>query len=1147
MIRLMLWCLLGIGVWFSPTSVSAQGTPGLLDSAEEKSETVIRRAPLDVIVLYDLDGNRILKLPGWPLTEVDAMDAIYRILMKDQQDQVPPFVLRDVSATGTVVGNYVEAQIQINVITSGSGSVKIPLGFKEGLLPGDNQTGVPPFRYTGPGVATLDSQEQQYVAFITPRTPQAAELEGSEDSDKPERPAGTEHTLSLLLWFPLAPNGGNEKRLSLSFPQSNSSKFLLEVPMTHVDASATQGFLLDQQEDTARQSTLLRIQGLRTDTEISWKKREIEIVDEHPALLVERAAIDVRLEPRSSMYDAVLPVSSASGSFDQFQIRLPQGSVLDREMTDQYAVSGNYSIEEGSDGSIVAIRLQQKTTGPVSIHLRAVQQFEEDTSNFRRELAGFEVLEAERQSGFLTVSVFPSEMKPHCEPIRGIRSPEGRTTTGTTGDTRFEFLSQPFLLSVRATAPQIRISVKPDYQFRMSRGDITMDARLAYTVSGSRASAVYLRLPDSQWDWEFGTSSIVDTDKVICDETGLLMIPLRSPRDGTFNIDFRAYRTIDVAGEQKYRLVLPIPRPEQARSEPALVIMVPAPNVEILPNDQDTRGLIPQSRRVRPPIRFEHPNTRQESLFYHTELSDAQFVADLVFHQQKTDATIQTEVRLFEENDRVIQIISYDAAFAVIERVHLLLPKTLDINGNVQVQCGNQKLELRDSISNPQESVSDNWVRKTVQLPEPLFQFQLEFQYSPPPLAVADDNDTVPFSLSLIVPEGVPVTDHRIHFFTPSGYKVGLQPESRQFWEPFRELRRLPAGTAETFRSVQSPRKIALFVSVAERNISGTTIVEQAWLQTCLTSTLRQDQATYLIRSTNDFVSLQLPPDSTRDHSVAVQVDHMPILQPNISPTGLLTIPILPEQYNRLIEVTVGYRYKFEVSDMKVQMILPSFTKETLVPYKFWQVVLPQSWHIIGTPAGWTLKYDWSWNGWFWWRVPSIRKSDIGFTADSPTTNAVIAESSQYVFSHLQPPSHVTFYIVKRSQIILCSSGAALFIGLVLIYVPQSRYAGSLFGLGVCLLAILFYQPPLVLLMLQAATFGVFLALGTGYVYRIFHRQSQWIPPAFPMMDEMSQHYPTPLPLPPLQTVHEVVIDGDSGSEEPSAINNHNGVPPNGQ
>jgi hypothetical protein len=423
-----------------------------------------------------------------------------------------------------------------------------------------------------------------------------------------------------------------------------------------------------------------------------------------------------------------------------------------------------------------------------------------------------------------------------------------------------------------------------------------------------------------------------------------------------------------------------------------------------------------------------------------------------------------------------------------------------------------------------------------IQLPESMFRIQLTFQYSLPPLTLASD-DTAPFSLSFVCPSEVPVSHHRIHFFMPPGYRVELQNESKPLWESYREPRRPTLSPAETFRSVLSPSKIALLIYAPENSISGTTIVERAWLQTWLTGALRRDRAMYILKSTNDAVTLQLPPEAVREHRVFVRVDQEQI-PPNISSTGALTIPILPEQHNRLMEIAVEYRYSFEMSGFEVPMILPSFTKETPVQYQFWQIIIPQGKHIIGCPVGWTLEYDWAWNGLFWWRVPSIRKSDLGFTSNSTAAEPALSESSHYVFSHLQPPSYVTLYIVKRSLIILCASSIALLIGLVFIYVPQSRYAGSLFGLGIASAAVLLYQPPLVLLMLQAAVFGVFLALTAGYMYRIFHHQQQWISPTFPLLEDLSQPYLTPVPQ---QTVHEVVMDEGSTSKDVDSPALHNG------
>lgn len=1138
----MAQCLLGISVWLCLLNVSAQDTSA--PSVEKRSEPVIRQT-LDAIYFVTPDDKSIF-LPGnWSLT---LMDDFHRFLQKDRQTPVPPFILRSVSAVGTIVSNRVEVDVQIEIGTSTDRPVRIPLGFQEGILPSEDQTNKPPFRYTGPGSADITVEGGQYVAIVVPQMQQAAE---SKDSEKSA--INQQHTLSLLLWFPLQ-NGGGESRLSLPFPQSNSSQFLLDVPMNNIEVSVTPGVLLEKQENAERQSTLLKIQGLHTDTKITWKKKKVEIVDDHPVLLVQGAAINVQLDAQTTVYEAVLPISSATGSFDQLQIRLPQGCALDREFTDKYASVDDYSVGDVNESSLVTIQLQQKTTGPVSLHLKGTQHFEGNSPDFNRELSGFEVLGAERQTGLLTVSVSPSEMKPHWESVRGIRRPDVGSSSATTppvvpastSSTRFEFISQPFRLNVQVIAPQARINVKPEYQFRISRGWVTMTAQLSYTVSGIKTEVVHILLSDSLWHCEFGTSSLVDTSGVELDSSGLLTIPLRSPTEGTFNIEFQARRSI-ASDEQIHPLVLPIPKQRVSWSEPALVAIVADKNVEVLPIDESSSivseqhivGLTLQTRRTIPShFRVDPTDLQQEPLYYRTAPVDATadpavFVADLIYHQQKVSATMQTEVHLLEDRKQVMQTISYSAPYVPVDRLYFLLPRSLASSGDVQVSLENRSLELRDTISDARETVPDHWVRQVVQLPEPMFRFQLTFQYPPPPLNVAADG-AAPFTLPFIYPAEIPIPNHRIQLFTPSGYRVELQNESKQLWESFSETRRPSSHATEMFRSAQSPMKIAMLIYAPEKSLSGTTIVERAWLQTWLTDTLRQDRAMYLLRSTDDSVTLQLPPNVVQEQRVIVRVNHQKVLL-NLSPTGVLTIPILPEQYDHPIEISVDYRYPFDLSGIEVPIILPSFTKETSVQYQFWQVILSEYRHIIACPAGWTLEYDWAWNGLFWWRVPSIRESDIGFESDA----AIPKPSSQYVFSHLQPPAYVTLYIVNRSWIVLCSSSIALLIGLVLIYVPQSRYGGSLFGLGIVFVAVWLYQPPLVLLMLQAAVFGVFLALGTGYVYRILHRQKPWVSSVFPLSKDFSKSYVTPLPSSP--TVHEVLIDDTSTSKdiiEPSVVNN---------
>ena len=1170
MIRLTVASLLGVCVWLCQAAISAQDAPAVPPTAPPpappgKTETIIRRTPLDAVVQFTDEGRQIVSLPlpgDWPLTVFDGF--LGYILQKDQQNLVPPFALGNVSATGTIAGHYVETEVRFEFSTSGSQPVRIPLGFKEGILPSTEKTDQLPFRYTGNGSAylTVDPNEEQIVAVIFP---QAEQNTGTEDSDKSEKPGIVQqHTLTFSLLLPLSQNSSGECRLQLSFPRSLTSQFQLVVPMNNIAASVTQGSLLTLQENAEKQSTTLSVQGLRADTEITWNRKKIEIVDDRPVLLVDRASIDVRLNAQSAVYDATLPVSSTTGSFEQLQIRLPRGAMLDRESVDRHAVAGDYSVGEVNDESVVTVQFSQKTSGPVSLRLRAIQQFEGEGEgegegdktelDFQRDLSGFEVLGADRQAGVLSVSVFPSGMKPRWRPIRGIRRETGGTSTtlSTAGDTRFEFTSQPFSLNVQVVSPQTRINVKPVYQFQFSRGQIEMDARLSYTVSGSKTDVLYLRLPDAQWDRiNFASSSIVDTTDVRKDASGELIIPLRNPREGTIDIELSARRSIPTEEEQVHRIVLPMPKPLVDWSEPADVTIELANYIEMQPIGVPTPAFPTQhlSGMIRQPRRTPRsaPDLQQEPLLYRTESEEGVFVADLIYRQQKINTTMETEVRLLEGYNQVTQTISYNASYVAIDRLYLLVPDTLDSISDIQIRLDNRPLERWDTIAAPTENVPRGWKRKMVRLPESRFRFPLKIEYSLPSSFSISEDVTTFRSLSFLYPEEVPVLEHRVHFFAPTEYKLELQDESKAFWEPFRDPRRPSLGTAGTFRSVpsqtaQPPNRIALSISVSEKNDSGTTIIERAWVQTWLSGEMRHDRATYFVKTAKDSIAIQLPLEATRDYQVVVRVDHQPVT-PNTSPMGILTLPIAPEQQNRSLEIFIEYRYTFKLSGWEVPIVLPTFPNDPLIQYAFWQVFPPKNMHIVACTGGWTLEYDWTWNGLFFGRTPSIRKSDIGFEADS---DDIISGVNQYLFSHLHSSGFVTLYLVSRPLIIFGSSGIALLVGLVLIYVRQSRYIGSLFGLGVGLMAVLLYQPSLVLLMLQAAVFGVFLALGAGYVYRIFHRQRQWIPSTFPTLEELSQPYITPVPS---QTVHEVIIDDSSNRDAIPAItnNNHHDSPPNDQ
>ncbi|MDR0869980.1 MAG: hypothetical protein LBN39_04225, partial [Planctomycetaceae bacterium] len=1099
-------------------------TPKL--NKEPVSDTVpvqVRQAPLDPIVVFNNEGKRIIHLPqGWHL---ESLDDFWQFQLQQRKNAVPDFVLQEVNAEGNAVNDRAEVRFKITWTTPAGRTVQIPLGLKEGITP-QPQT----FRYTGSGQFELsvDARTGQYVAVVkTEETKKTEENAGpptteptAETEKTPENVAGM---LEFTLWFPLTRIGGDENKLSISFPQAVRSQFQLNVPAKNITATVSQRALLELKESSA--GTQLDILGLKPDFELSWQKKKTETAAGHPILFVEDSLIKVQLDVKSAVYDAMLSIRSPSGEFDRFHVRLPQGATLDKGLMDRTAAVENFSWSETREikgeenhSSLIEIRLPRKVSGKLNLRIRASQQFNQDMET-RRDIEGFEILEADRQTGVLSVSI-PPDRRPNWETVRWIRRSEtpeiGTPTAPSEGNVpRFKFSSQPFLLRCQLIAPETRINVKPEYQVLINKGMLALTARLSYIVLGSKTEQLSVDLPGWTWSGEIKPAGTVDTVSVSQNKDGRLTIPLRAPTDGNFEIELKAYRRIPAfKEEEKDRLSIPLPKPAATWCESASAVFVPDDNVEVLPVEETSVGELPavpagsigltrQNRRVMT-FRIELPERQQEPLFYRTEPEESVFAADIRYHRQKTAAAVLTQIRLNQQEHQVEQLISYDISYVPTDKLYFFIPNELEENGGIQVQLTNKILDLRKG-SPEGTDIPDGGSVQFVLLPDTQFKFQLMFRYSVPPVPV-ERALSAPFSLSFIRPLDAQITDNRVEMLIPDGSQITLRDGSENQWKMV-EPQAAEAKTA--FQAVQPANGISMLFRTADRDAFGTTVIDKAWLTTRLTGTVRADHGTYRVNTSRNSIVLRLPPEAVKE-KVFTYVNRKPV-RAEMSAKGELTVPITAAQQNTPVAVDVMYRFPCEMTSSVQELNMPgvdSASSDTFLECEYWQVILPQNEHIINVPANWSAEYRWAWNNLFFGRVPALHRQDIGFGDEFLKNDTAPAETNQYLFSSLHPPNRSSLYVMNRAIIIFLSSACMLAVGLTVIYFPKTRYTGSLFILLVCFFAVLCYRPALVLLMLQASSFGLLLLFGAGYLYRIVYRNEKWVVPPSRVWDaEQSEVY----------------------------------------
>ncbi|MDR0391547.1 MAG: hypothetical protein LBH59_06550 [Planctomycetaceae bacterium] len=606
-------------------------------------------------------------------------------------------------------------------------------------------------------------------------------------------------------------------------------------------------------------------------------------------------------------------------------------------------------------------------------------------------------------------------------------------------------------------------------------------------------------------------------------------------------------------------LSLRFPQPQASWVEPSMIVIVPADNVDLTPvvdvadpKMPHTVGLTRVSRRTTR-INIELPERQRKPMIYQSDLPNPIFVAEAEFHRQKLEAEIKTDIKLLDQKEQVHEIISYDVAYEPVDRINLAIPRMLDTHGTgeyggIQAFIGNTFLRLRDAAptENDNEQDKNDYVKKFIMLPEAIIgKFDLGVKYSIPPVNVSEDlseSVLVPF----VKPLNVTINSHKVNLIAPAGVNAELRDESKTQWKNIGTI--LPAtntknnntqnnstddsklpdasepqipppkisprlqrtvvlestsyntktqnpNSNDAIATEVDPERLQLLVSAQDHDIFGTTIVERAWIQTWLSDSARVERAIYVVNSSRDTLTIRVP-DRVLPSKITVKKNGTTI-PVELAKESQINIPLHESESGQTNVIEIWYQVPgiFRNKIQQVQFSLPQFTGDVLVRREYWQLILPYGKFIPFSPSGWIPEYRYRSNGLMTQQKLAFTMPDVGIPKKNIDEIIVSNNTSQFLFSSLSSLNSASFILVDGSVIVLLSSSVVLFVGLVLIYFPKTRYFVLILVLAVILPMLLFFQPVSGLLFLQAATIGIVLVIIAGYVYRLFYSEKQWTLP----------------------------------------------------
>lgn len=259
--------------------------------------------------------------------------------------------------------------------------------------------------------------------------------------------------------------------------------------------------------------------------------------------------------------------------------------------------------------------------------------------------------------------------------------------------------------------------------------------------------------------------------------------------------------------------------------------------------------------------------------------------------------------------------------------------------------------------------------------------------------------------------------------------------------------------------------------------------IDRAWVQTWFTSLARQDRAVYQLTTTRRQLEVALPAGAAASDAV-VRVDGNRVDARTIADDRLL-VPLPGLHADRTFVVELRYQFTGPRPPPGVMAVeFPRIGPDAWARRIYWQLVLPVNEHLTANPEGFAGEFTWDWQSYFWGRQPLLDQAQLEDWAGVGSRTALPDRTNLYLFSTIGDLQQAEVHTAGRAWIVLWGSGAALVAGLLLIYVPASRRPATLLVASVLLLAAGLIATEPTLLLAQAASLGLVLALLAGMLER---------------------------------------------------------------
>jgi hypothetical protein len=843
------------------------------------------------------------------------------------------------------------------------------------------------------------------------------------------------HTVSLVGRLPRA-RSGDQESFELNLPVAVTSR--VELRTLRPAAQVMLRPAAAGQVDVAAEGdeSLVTITGLTGDVGIRLTAAMAPRTAERDAE-VDCSSV-VRIDGRMAVIAATLAMSNLPASLRQVQIGLPPLASLRRVSGDGSLVTADTTV------AVATVAIDRQTDGSATIELECEHPIDA-TAATPLDPLGFAVqgIEPWQQRGRISL-VIEGDWQATWDDSPGIRRVDPPVAGREVGFVAaFAYDAQPASLPLRIQLRRSRVVIEPEYRYDVSAARITLDAQLRVAARGASVGSVSLGLDPA---WSLGSiapASVIDASGVRV-EGDRITIPFLQPLTGDTIIEIEAAREIDPAAE-RVAWSLPVPRADLVG--PASVIVSSDSDIELLPDAEDSIGLVRQTSSSLQPN-----EAGRIALVYRLDAPEGTFAAARRFLPRRVEAAVAAVVTVDEREMTVAETLRLEVLHLPLEFLELLVAESVIESESLEIRQKGELLDIAQIDATDQVDAAGRplLLLRTL-LPVPLMgRGDVSLRYRVP-TPVIPPEATAAVDLPLPLP-AVSSTTRQIVTIEESA-TISVAPRGER-WR--RDVTGQPGGGRVW--STSKPRNILpLALAARTREAAGVTVIEAAWLRTRLFPDRREDTATYVVSPTEGQLEIILP-NAAAATTIEMRLDGSPIPVQSRG-EGRSLIDLSPAGGgSRLLEIrtTAPWGGTFAGLGLPWPLSLdpPTFVNDVLERQFVWEVALLADDHLVGMPTRWTSQQQWTRQGIGWQRTSAVSSADltawIGETLGrpavtvSPTGPLPLRRS---VYAGIGPPGDATAWVVPTWLIVLVASGVSLAVGLSMVYRPAWRRPSVVLGL----------------------------------------------------------------------------------------------------